>query len=172
LAFCRELAPLLTAGILAGQVGSAFAAELGSMRVTEQIDALKMLRTNPIDYLVIPRVIACCLMLPVLNIFSLVTGIVGGGVVGVLFYGVRPAIFLASVHLFLGTSDLINVVLKGFIFGAVIAVISCSWGLTTTGGVKGVGRSATGAVVTSWVSIFAVDFFLSWALFQELGIAV
>lgn len=167
LAFCRELAPILTASIMAGQVGSAFAAEIGAMRVTEQIDALYMLKTDPIDYLVLPRVIACCLMVPVLTIFALVTGIAGGIFAGVQFYQIEPESFLESVRTFLVPSDLFIILLKGFIFGVLVAVIGCSWGLTTKGGAKQVGESATTAVVTSWVTIFIMDFFISLLLFEK-----
>jgi phospholipid/cholesterol/gamma-HCH transport system permease protein len=167
LAFCRELAPILTASIMAGQVGSAFAAEIGAMRVTEQIDALYMLKTDPIDYLVLPRVIACCLMVPVLTIFALVTGIAGGIFAGMQFYQIEPESFLESVRSFLVPSDLFIVLLKGLIFGVLVAVIGCSWGLTTKGGAKQVGESATIAVVTSWVTIFIMDFFISLLLFEK-----
>lgn len=170
LAFCRELAPVLTAGIVAGQVGSAFAAEIGEMQVTEQVDALYMLKTNPIDYLVLPRVIACCIMMPILTIFSVVVGIFGGTFVAAKFYGLAPAIFLESVRTFLEPWDLLSVFIKSLVFGALIAIIGCGWGLTTTGGGKGVGRSATAAVVTSWVAVFVLDFFLSLAMFHELAI--
>lgn len=167
LAFCRELAPILSASIIAGQVGSAFAAEIGAMRVTDQIDALHMLRTDPIDYLVLPRVIACCLMTPLLTIFGLVTGILGGIFAASQFYQIAPEAFLDSVRSFLEPSDLWIVLLKGFIFGAIVAVNGCSWGLTTRGGAKEVGESATTAVVTTWVSIFMMDFFLSLLLFEK-----
>ncbi len=167
LAFCRELAPILTASIVAGQVGSAFAAEIGAMQVTEQIDALYMLRTDPIDFLVIPRVIACCLMTPLLTIFALVTGIIGGAFAGTQFYQIVPETFLESVRDFLEPSDLWIILLKGFIFGVIVAVNGCSWGLTTKGGAKEVGESATTAVVTTWVSIFIMDFLLSLALFDK-----
>lgn len=167
LAFCRELAPILTASIIAGQVGSAFAAELGAMRVTEQIDALYMLKTDPIDYLVLPRVIACSLMMPLMMIFALVMGISGGVFAAAQFYQVLPEVFLESVKTFLEPSDLLNILLKGFIYGALVAINGCSWGLTTTGGAKEVGESATTAVVTTWVSIFIMDFFLSFFLFGE-----
>ncbi|MEK0181321.1 MAG: MlaE family lipid ABC transporter permease subunit [Oscillatoriales cyanobacterium] len=170
LAFCRELAPVLTAGVVAGQVGSAFAAEIGEMQVTEQIDALYMLRTNPVDYLVVPRVIACCVMLPVLTIFSVAVGIIGGVFVAAIFYELEPSVFLESVRTFLGPWDLVTVAIKSFIFGLIIAIVGCGWGLTTTGGGKGVGQAATAAVVTSWVFIFVADFFLSLLLFHELGI--
>jgi phospholipid/cholesterol/gamma-HCH transport system permease protein len=169
IAFCRELAPILTACVIAGQVGSAFAAEIGAMRVTEQIDALQMLKTDPIDFLVVPRVIACCLMLPSMTLLGLVTGIAGGMFISTYFYKLTSTEFLTSIRAILHLSDVFNVVLKSFIFGAIVAILGCSWGLTTTGGVKGIGQSATAAVVTTWVSIFVVNFFLSLGLFQELG---
>ncbi|WP_449418661.1 MlaE family lipid ABC transporter permease subunit [Phormidium nigroviride] len=170
IAFCRELAPVLTAGVVAGQVGSGFAAEIGEMQVTEQVDALYMLKTNPVDYLVLPRVVACCIMLPILTIFSVVVGIGGGAFAAAIFYHLPPGMFLESVRTFLEPWDLVTVVVKGVIFGAIIGIIGCGWGLTTTGGGKGVGRSATAAVVTSWVSIFMADFFLSLLMFHELAI--
>jgi phospholipid/cholesterol/gamma-HCH transport system permease protein len=167
LAFCRELAPLLTASIIAGQVGSAFAAEIGAMGVTEQIDALYMLKTNPIDYLVLPRVVACILMMPIMMVFALVVGITGGVFAASRFYHVDPEAFLESVRTFLEPSDLLIVLVKGLIFGAIVAINGCSWGLTTKGGAKEVGESATTAVVTTWVLIFMMDFFLSLLMFHE-----
>jgi len=171
-AFCRELAPVLTAGVVAGQVGCAYAAELGAMQVTEQIDALYMLKTDPIDYLVVPRVVACCLMLPVITILALVVGLAGGVFVAAKFYSLAPDVFLNSVRTFLVPWDLLSVVIKAFVFGAIISIIGCGWGMTTTGGVKGVGQSATAAVVTAWVSIFLIDFFLSLVLFEGLGVTL
>ena len=167
LAFCRELAPLLTASIIAGQVGSAFAAEIGAMRVTEQIDALYMLRTNPIDYLVLPRVIACILMMPIMMVFALVIGIAGGVFAARQFYNIDPEAFLESVRTFLEPSDLLMVLVKGLIFGAIVGINGCSWGLTTKGGAKEVGESATTAVVSTWVLIFMMDFFLSLLMFDK-----
>ncbi len=169
LSLSRELAPVLTAVILAGRVGSAFAAELGTMRVTEQIDALYMLKTDPIDYLVIPRVIACCLMLPLLTIFCLVMGLAGGMGVAQIMYSIPATVFLTSIQNFLEPWDLISAMVKGFVFGGLIGVIGCSWGLTTTGGAKGVGQSTTTAVVTSLLAIFTFNFFLSWLMFQGIG---
>lgn len=172
LALARELAPVLTAVILAGRVGSAFAAEIGTMRVTEQIDALYMLKTDPIDYLVIPRVIACCLMLPLLTILSLITGMIGGMFIAQALYGISNKVFFDSAQNFLSVWDLCSAPIKGFFFGALIAIIGASWGLTTTGGAKGVGQSTTTAVVTSLLAIFISNFFLSWVMFQGLGSAV
>jgi phospholipid/cholesterol/gamma-HCH transport system permease protein len=171
LAFCRELAPILTAAILSGQVGTAFAAEIGCMKVTDQIDALKVLRTDPIDYLVVPRVVACCIMLPVLTVFGLVLGIAAGATVAYHFYQVSPEQFLSSVRSLLLLNDLIAVLIKSILFGAMVALAGCAWGLTTTCS-RSVGRSATSAVVSTWVMLFVVDFFLSLILFKSTGVAI
>ena len=167
LAFCRELAPILTASVVAGQVGSAFAAEIGAMKVTEQIDALYMLKTDPIDYLILPRVIACCAMVPISIVLGLVFGIGGGIFAAAQFYQVPPLVFLDSVRSLLMPTDLINLGLKGMLFGGAIGSISCGWGMTTYGGVKQVGESATAAVVISGVGIFAIDLAIS-LLFGDL----
>ncbi|MBC6429976.1 MlaE family lipid ABC transporter permease subunit [Nostoc sp. HG1] len=170
-ALTRELAPVLTAVVLAGRVGSAFAAEIGTMRVTEQIDAMLMLKTDPIDYLVIPRVLACCLMLPILTLLSLVTGMFGGLIIATNLYNLSDTGFLDSARNFLGIWDIISAMIKACCFGTLIAVIGCSWGLTTTGGAKGVGQSTTSAVVTALLIIFVSNFFLSWLMFQGTGSA-
>jgi phospholipid/cholesterol/gamma-HCH transport system permease protein len=172
LALTRELAPVLTAVVLAGRVGSAFAAELGTMRVTEQIDALLMLKTDPIDYLVIPRVLACCLMLPILTLLSLVTGMFGGLIIATNVYSLADTAFIDSARNFLGVWDILSAMIKAFCFGILIAVVGCSWGLTTTGGAKGVGQSTTTAVVTALLIIFISNFFLSWLMFQGAGSAL
>ncbi|MBW4637845.1 MAG: MlaE family lipid ABC transporter permease subunit [Gloeocapsa sp. UFS-A4-WI-NPMV-4B04] len=172
LALTRELGPVLTGVVLAGRVGAAFAAEIGTMRVTEQIDALYMLKSDPIDYLVIPRVIACCLMLPALTLLSIVVGIVGGLLIATNLYNLSQNIFLDSARDFLNVWDLCSAMIKASFFGAMIAVIGCSWGLTTTGGAKGVGQSTTASVVTALLTIFISNFFLSWLMFQGSGSAV
>lgn len=166
IALSRELAPLISAIILAGRVGSGFAAEIGTMQVTEQIDALYMLRTDPIDYLVTPRLLACCVMLPILSVLSFFTGMVGGLVVANILFGLSQRIFLDSAQSFLSTWDLVSGMIKGGVFGGLIAIIGSSWGLTTTGGAKGVGQSTTTAVVTALLAIFITNFFLSWLMFQ------
>ncbi|WP_138497607.1 MlaE family lipid ABC transporter permease subunit [Nostoc sp. PA-18-2419] len=170
-ALTRELSPVLTAVVLAGRVGSAFAAEIGTMRVTEQIDAMLMLRTDPIDYLVIPRVIACFLMLPILTLLSLVTGMLGGLIIATNIYNLSDTVFLDSARNFLGLWDIFSAMIKACCFGILIAVIGCSWGMTTTGGAKGVGQSTTAAVVTALLIIFVTNFFLSWLMFQGTGSA-
>lgn len=170
-ALTRELSPVLTAVIIAGRVCSAFAAEIGTMRVTEQIDALLMLKTDPIDYLVIPRVLACCIMLPVLTLLSLVTGMLGGLIIATNLYNLSDTVFLDSARNFLGVWDIASAMFKALCFGILIAVVGCNWGLTTTGGAKGVGQSTTTAVVTALLIIFVSNFFLSWVMFQGPGSA-
>lgn len=169
IAITRELAPVLTAVIIAGRIGSAFAAELGTMEVTEQIDALYILRADPLDYLVTPRLVACVLMIPLLTIVSLLTGLGGGMIIAQSLYGISQNTFLDSVQSFLTTWDVTSALIKAGVFGALIATIGTTWGLTTTGGAKGVGESTTSAVVTSLLGIFSSNFFLSWVLFGEIG---
>ncbi len=166
IAFCRELAPILTSSVIAGQVGSAFAAEIGAMKISEQIDALYTLRTDPIDYLILPRVLACSGMMPILIILGLVCGILGGTFAAFEFYKILPAQFLESVRTFLEPPDLMTVWLKGLVFGGAIGTVGCGWGMTTKGGVKQVGESATAAVVVSGILILVADLILS-VLFGE-----
>jgi phospholipid/cholesterol/gamma-HCH transport system permease protein len=172
LALARELAPVLTAVVVAGRVGSAFAAEIGTMKVSEQIDALYILKTDPIDYLVIPRLIACCVMVPVLTLMSIITGLAGGLLIATNNFSMPAKVFIESCQNFLNDWDITSALIKGVFFGGLIAVIGCNWGLTTTGGAKGVGESTTAAVVTSLLAIFISNFFLSWLMFQGSGTAV
>ncbi|HEY9665029.1 MAG TPA: MlaE family lipid ABC transporter permease subunit [Allocoleopsis sp.] len=171
IALARELSPVLTAVVIAGRVGAAFAAELGTANVTEQIDALYVLKTDPVEYLVVPRVIACVIMTPALTILSLFTGMAGGLWIAHSQYNMNPDVFMDSVQNFVTLWDLCSSPIKAAVFGFLIAIIGCNWGLTTQGGARGVGRSTTAAVVTSLLAIFFSDFFLSWAMFQGLGTA-
>ena len=166
-AMARELAPVFAAVVLAGRVGSAFAAEIGTMRVTEQIDALYMLRTDPVDYLVVPRAIACCVMLPLLTLLGFFASILAGLIIAWQGFDISYFSFINSVKTFLGPMDLVYAALKGICFGVLIAVIGCSWGLTTSGGAKGVGQSTTTAVVTALLAILIANFFLSWLMFRN-----
>ncbi|MBW4696783.1 MAG: MlaE family lipid ABC transporter permease subunit [Aphanocapsa lilacina HA4352-LM1] len=172
IALTRELAPVLTAVIIAGRVGSAFAAEVGTMRVTEQIDALEVLRTDPIDYLVTPRVIACAVMLPVLTIVADVTGLAGGLFITTQLYGISATLYLDSARNLLESWDVVSGLIKAGIFGVLIAMIGSNWGLTTTGGARGVGRSTTQSVVTALLTIFIVNFVLSALMFRGAGEAL
>jgi phospholipid/cholesterol/gamma-HCH transport system permease protein len=166
IALSRELSPVLTAVIIAGRVGSAFAAEIGTMKVTEQIDALYMLRSDPVTYLITPRILACVLMMPILTVFSFLTGMVGGIVICQNAYNIPQEVFLDSVKTFLKTWDLVAAIVKAGVFGALIGTIGSTWGITTTGGAKGVGQSTTTAVVTALLAIFVSNFFLSWLFFS------
>nr|YP_009541627.1 hypothetical protein [Synarthrophyton chejuense]AYR05636.1 hypothetical protein [Synarthrophyton chejuense] len=172
LAFIRELSPVLTAVIIAGRIGSAFTAELATMKITDQIDALYLLKTDPLLYLVFPRVIACTSMLPILNIISWFTSLSISLFTCFVFYNVDPWIFLKSVYLALSYWDFFKSFLKTLIFGLIISCISCSWGLTTVGGSKGVGQSTTSSVVTSLLIIFIMDFILSSVMFYQSSSAI
>jgi phospholipid/cholesterol/gamma-HCH transport system permease protein len=169
IALARELSPILTAVIISGRIGAAFAAEIGTMRVSEQIDALYMLKTDPVDYLVVPRFLACCFMVPALSVLSFFTGMAGGELIATQIYDISANVFLDSARTFLTIWDIFSCPLKGLVFGALIAIIGCNCGLTTTGGAKGVGQSTTTAVVSSILAIIVVDFFLSWVMFQGTG---
>ncbi|MBT9313193.1 ABC transporter permease [Leptothoe kymatousa TAU-MAC 1615] len=159
--YIRELAPILTAAVFACQVGSAFAAEIASMKLTEQIDALKLLRTDPIDYLVMPRVLACALMLPFLTIIGLFVGVLGGLFITGVLYDVTAQTFLQGVHSSLAIMDVLSVLAKASLFGGAMAITSCSRGLTAACHGKGVGRSVTSAVVISWIVLFVIDFLVT-----------
>lgn len=168
IALSREMSPLITSIVLAGRVGSGFAAEIGTMQVTEQIDALYMLKTDPIDYLVVPRVIACCVMTPILTVLSFLIGMLGGLALADWIYGIANGIFLDSARSLLSPRDIICGMIKAVVFGGLIAIVGSNWGLTTTGGAKGVGQSTTTAVVTALLAIFVSNFFMSWLMFSVL----
>ncbi|KAG9445000.1 hypothetical protein H6P81_016340 [Aristolochia fimbriata] len=169
LAFSRELSPVVTAVVVAGRIGSAFAAELGTMQVSEQTDTLRVLGTNPVDYLVTPRVIATSVALPILTLLCFSIGLASSAFLADGVYGVSINIILDSARRALRPWDIISAMLKAHVFGAIIAIVSCAWGVTTLGGAKGVGDSTTSAVVISLVSIFIADFFLSYCFFQGAG---
>lgn len=172
LALSRELSPVVTAIIIAGRVGSAFAAELGTMQVSEQTDTLRVLRTDPVDYLVTPRVIACCIALPILTLISFTVGMAASVLLADSVYNVSANIILDSAKKALHPWDFISTMIKSTVFGGIISVVSCAWGVTTSGGAKGVGESTTSAVVVSLVWIFIADFILSWCFFQGAGDAL
>jgi phospholipid/cholesterol/gamma-HCH transport system permease protein len=161
LAMARELAPILTAIVVAGRVGSAIAAEIGTMKITEQIDALETLATNPVDYLVVPRFWGCTIMLFMLTIFTNVIGMIGGSLVAIHQIGLTLIAFRESILEMLMIQDLVGGLFKATIFGAIIAIIGCYKGFTTEGGAEGVGGSTTSAVVVSIMMILAVNYFLT-----------
>lgn len=159
LTMARELAPVLAAIVVAARVGSANAAELGTMKVTEQIDALRSLATNPVQYLVAPRFIASVTMLPLLALFGVVAGTLGGFFVAQT-EGIPKQLYFDSVLQYVTISDVVTGMLKTCVFGAIIAIVSCHQGLTTSGGASGVGRATTRSVVLCTVFIYVADFIL------------
>ncbi|CAK0782534.1 hypothetical protein CVIRNUC_005752 [Coccomyxa viridis] len=172
LALARELTPVVTSIILAGRVGSAFAAELGTMAVSEQTDSLRVLGSDPVDYLITPRTLACMIAGPILNLMCFVMGIACSMMIAQLVYDVPSVVILNSCVRAITAWDLITSMIKAWVFGAIISIVSCSWGYTTGGGAKGVGDSTTSAVVISLVLIFIADFFLSFLFFQGQGDAL
>uniref|UniRef100_A0A383VTI4 ABC transporter permease protein n=2 Tax=Tetradesmus obliquus TaxID=3088 RepID=A0A383VTI4_TETOB len=172
LALARELTPVVTAIILAGRVGSAFAAELGTMQVSEQVDSLRVLFTDPVDYLVTPRVLASMIAGPILNVLCFCMGIGASVLLADLVYDVPANVILDSARRALSGYDVITSCIKAWVFGLIISTISCAWGFTTSGGAKGVGESTTSAVVISLVMIFVADFVLSFLFFQGQGDAL
>ena len=165
LGLSREIAPLLTATLLTGKVATAYAAQIGTMKVTEQIDAITMLRTDPVEYLVVPRVVAMVIMAPVQCLLFFWVGIWSGQVSSTLLYNIPPAVFWNSVRTWMEPDDLPSMLLKAVVFGLQIAVIACGWGLTTRGGPKEVGTSTTGAVVMILVTVALMDALLTSLLF-------
>ena len=165
LSMVRELSSVLSGLIVAGRVGSAMGAELGTMRVTEQIDALEVMATEPVHYLVVPRVWATTLTLPILIVFADAIGIWGGYFVSVVLLGANPVSYTAKSFQYMDVNDLFAGVIKAAVFGFLLAVIGCQKGFYTTGGAEGVGRSTTSAVVSASIAILIADFFLSKLLF-------
>ncbi|MEX0675437.1 MAG: ABC transporter permease [Pirellulales bacterium] len=160
----RELGPVLAATMLAGRVGSAMAAELGTMRVTEQIDALASMGANPIQYLVVPRFIACLVLIPALTIWADFMGVAGGYFYGVFVLDIDSNHYMENSRNYVGAFDLFSGLFKSLFFGAAIAVISCYRGFHCDPGAEGVGRAATSAFVISFVIILVLDLFLGIAL--------
>jgi phospholipid/cholesterol/gamma-HCH transport system permease protein len=165
LSMTRELGPVLTSLMVTGRAGSAMAAELGTMRVTEQIDALTVMALNPIKYLVAPRVVASFLMLPILTIISDFIGMVGGYLVGVKLLGINEGSFMNKIERTLDLADIYNGLVKAAVFGLILSVISCYKGYNTRGGAEGVGRATTEAVVLSSVTILISDYVLTSLMF-------
>ena len=156
----REMGPVLASLMLAGRVGSAIAAELGSMVVSEQVDAMRALGTDPIKKLVWPRLLALLIMTPALTLVADIVGALGGWLVATGLMNVASSVYINSAKDALTYSDLVGGVFKPFVFGFIIAIVSCRAGLRTSGGTVGVGRSTTQAVVLSDILILGADFFL------------
>ncbi|MEI7903944.1 MAG: ABC transporter permease [Candidatus Firestonebacteria bacterium] len=167
LALARELAPVLIGLVMAGKIGSAIAAEIGTMNVTEQIDALRTLGTNPIKYLAVPRFLAAILMLPLLTIAADILGIMGGLLISHNIFESSPSSFLESMNIYLNTLDVYKGLAKTISFGAIIAIIGCYKGFETSGGAEGVGKATTSSVVISSMLILVFDYLLTWFLWLK-----
>ena len=169
LAMVRELAPVLTAVLLAGRVGSSIAAEVGTMKVTEQIDALTTLATNPVHYLSVPRFLASVISLPLITVMAIVVGILGGAIISYVSLDIPFNMYFENAQALVKLNDLISGVAKTFFFGAEIALVSCFTGFRAKGGAEGVGQATIQAVVFSFMLIIVSDYFITY-LFQLFGL--
>ncbi len=165
LSLTRELGPVFTALMVTGRAGSAMAAELGTMKVTEQVDALYTMSVNPVQYLIVPRIMAAVLMVPILTILADFIGVVGGYFVGVHLLGINSGIFMARIVEFVDMDDITNGLIKSAFFGLILSLIGTYKGFYTTGGAEGVGKATTEAVVYASVSILISDYILTALMF-------
>jgi phospholipid/cholesterol/gamma-HCH transport system permease protein len=161
ISLCRELSPVLTALVVAGRVGSAFAAELGTMKVSEQIEALETMAINPVRFLAVPRFIALFFMLPCLTVLGNISGIIGGYLVGTQSLNINSDLYMQTTFKYLEIKDIYTGIIKSFVFGIIIALIGCYEGLNTKGGAEGVGRATTRSVVISFILIILADCILT-----------
>ena len=157
LSMVRELGPVLTALVIAGRVGASITAELGTMKVSEQIDALRTLAANPVKYLVVPRFLALCIMLPLLTVYADFIGIIGGYLIGVYKLLIGSTIYWKMTFDTLAFKDLFTGLFKSFVFAIIICIVSCYEGFVTEGGAEGVGKATTRSVVISFILIIAAD---------------
>ena len=167
LSVTRELGPVIAALMVAGRVGAAMAAEIGTMRVTDQIDALTTLSTNPLRYLVLPRLIAGLVTLPLLVLVADIIGVFGGYLVGVYRFGFNPSAYLARTQQYLETSDVVSGLVKAAAFGFIVALMGCYHGYYSRGGAQGVGQATTAAVVSASILILFFDYAITQALFAR-----
>ena len=165
LSITRELGPVFAGLMVSGRVGASIAAELGTMKVTEQIDALTTLATNPVKYLVVPRIIAATLVMPLLVVFADLLGIAGGYFVSVNLLGSNPYIYVNKTFQYLEMKDILTGLFKASVFGCLISLISCYHGFIAEGGAEGVGRATTRAVVTSSMVVLVSDYFMTSLMF-------
>lgn len=161
LSLLREMGPVLTALMIGARVGAGITAELGSMKVSEQIDAMLALASNPVKKLVVPRVLATIMILPLLTVIADAIGLLGGLLIAVTHLGISADFFYNSLVQNIELSDLMSGISKSFFFGYLIAIIACMKGLTVTGGADGVGRATTSSVVAASISVLVADFFLT-----------
>ncbi|MBU2549062.1 MAG: ABC transporter permease [Proteobacteria bacterium] len=164
-AMARELGPVLTSLMVTGRAGSAMAAELGTMRVTEQIDALYVMAANPVKYLVVPRILAGILMLPLLTVLANFVGVVGGYIVAVHLLNINAGLFIGNIVEYLKMGDILNGLVKSAVFGGILTLIGCYKGFYARGGAEGVGRATTEAVVMASVLILVSDYIMTAIMF-------
>ena len=167
LSVTRELGPVIAGLMVAGRVGAAMAAEIGTMRVTDQIDALTTLSTDPLRYLVLPRLLAGLVTLPLLVVVADIIGVFGGYLVGVYKFGFNPAAYLARTEQYLETSDVVSGLVKAAVFGFIVALMGCYHGYNSRGGAHGVGQATTYAVVSASILILVFDYGITQALFAR-----
>ena len=161
----RELGPVLVGVVCAGRVGSAITAEISTMKVTEQIDALRVMAVNPVDYLIVPRMLACMIVVPILTVFGDIIGILGGWAVAVYYSGISSYLYINSIDRFCDVFDITGGMIKAVFFGNAIAVLGCYYGLHSPAGAEGVGKATTRTVVASIVVIFILNAVLTFILF-------
>jgi len=161
----RELGPVLSAIMVAARAGSAITAEIGTMRVSEQIDALNSLAVEPVQYLILPRILAGLIVMPLLNIIAVFCGTIGGYFVGVKILGINKTLYLESMYKYVGAEDLYNGIIKAVVFGLLLTLVGCYKGFYTNGGAQGVGRATTESVVLSCVLIVVFDYILTAFMF-------
>jgi len=165
LGMTRELGPVLTSLMVTARAGSAMAAELGTMKVTEQIDALYVMAANPVQYLIVPRVIAGVIMVPLLTVISDFVGILGGYFVGVQILNINSGLFMKNMTKMVELNDIYSGLIKAACFGLILSLVGCYKGFNTTGGAEGVGRATTEAVVLASITILISDYFLTALMF-------
>lgn len=165
IAIGRELGPVLVGVVAAGRVGSAMTAEISTMKVTEQIDALRVMGTNPLGYLVVPRMLACMIMVPLLTVYGDVIGVVGGWGVAKYYAGISSYVYVTSIPEYAVLNDLTGGLVKAVVFGVVIAVLGCYYGMKAPEGAEGVGKATTRSVVSAIVVIFMLNVLLSMVLY-------
>ena len=167
IAIGRELGPVLVGVVCAGRVGAAITAEISTMKVTEQIDALRVMAVSPVDYLIVPRMLACMAVVPLLTVFGDLIGVLGGYIVAVYYSGISSYLFMNSIDLFAGIKDLTGGLIKAIFFGNVIAVLGCYYGLHCPDGAEGVGQATTKTVVASIIVIFILNAVLTFFIYGK-----
>ncbi len=161
LSMARELGPVLTGLMVTGRAGSAMATELGTMRVTEQIDAIETMAINPVKYLVVPRILSGIVMFPVLTVVTSFVGVVGGYIIGVKMLGINPGVYIGRTIDFVNIQDIFSGLAKSVVFGLITTLVACYHGFYAKGGAEGVGKAATSSVVTGSVMILISDYIIS-----------